>query len=370
MPDSRVTPLAEIDLRPLAELEASERAFLSCYLSGEAGRQSLKNRITRVRRLLAAKPDELDHFEASLTLLERWLDDHARGDDTVAVFACGALDFVQGWRLPIAVPNLLRAGAAPYLRPLAELQDEYGTLAVIAANNRATTIHLVTLSRSTAAARVRGDVKNAVKKGGWSQKRYARRREKQLERYATEVVERLDALDRDHTIDRIVLVGSAESLQQIESSIPPRLRDRTFRRDGINVGGDNEALIEEAWAAWFVAEREEERALWDEIAEEAFGEGLAAFGADDVLEALGQGRVDTLLVSRDSTVQGTRCRACEHLVPGTSDACPKCGSTDVFTIDLINELVRQAELTSADVEFADASDALSQEDGVAALLRY
>lgn len=365
-----VTPLADIDLRPLAELEASERAFLSCYISGAAGRRSLRNRIDRVRRLLAGNTHELDHFEASLALLLRWLDEETQEDDVVAVFACGALDFIRGWRLAAPVPDILRAGAAPYLRPLAELQDEYGTLAVVAATNRATSIHLVTLSRTLPAGRVRGDVKNAVKKGGWSQKRYARRREKQLERYATEVVERLDALDREHEIDRIVLLGSAESLREIEGAIPQRLRDRVFRRDQVEVGGDIEDVIDEAWIAWFDAEREGERDLRDEIREEAFGDGLAAIGAGDVLAALREGRVDTLLLRRDSEVEGTRCRSCEHVAAGRSSECSKCGGADVFPIDLVNEIVRQAELTGAYVEFADPSAAFDNEDGVAALLRY
>lgn len=370
MPEFAPTPLSDIDLRPLAELEASERAFLSCYLSGQAGMQSLKNRIDRLRRLLAATPAELDHFEASLALLERWLADHPPGDGAVAVFACGALDFIEGWQLPVDVPNSLRVGAGAYLRPLAELKDEYGTLAVVAADNRATTIHMVTVDRAEPGGRVRGDVKNAVKKGGWSQKRYARRREKELERYATDVVDRLDTLDRERTIDRIVLLGSAESLQQIDAAIPERMRERVFRRDGVSVGGDQDEVIDQAWVAWFAAEREGESRLWQQIRERAFGQDLAALGATDVLAALQQGRVDTVLVSRDSTVKGTRCRACEHVVHGTPDTCQKCGSKDVFALDLVNEFVRQAELTSAYVEFADPTDDLSREDGVAALLRY
>lgn len=79
-----------------------------------------------MRRLLAAEPAELDHFEASLTLLERWLDEHARGEGTVAVFACGALDFVQGWRLPIGrdTPSLFTGGRLPgrHVRPVPRAQ--------------------------------------------------------------------------------------------------------------------------------------------------------------------------------------------------------------------------------------------------------
>src|SRR5690606_33995102 len=114
------------------------------------------------------------------------------------------------------------------------------------------------------------------------------------------------------------------------------------------------------------AEREHERRLWDRIRDEALGHGLAALGATDVLAALQEGRVDTLLVSRDGRAKGTQCRACGHLVHGTPDTCQKCGSADVFPLDLINELVRLAELTSAEVEFADPSDDLSREDGAAA----
>ncbi|GMV22444.1 MAG: hypothetical protein AMXMBFR57_23930 [Acidimicrobiia bacterium] len=370
MTDTSSTPLADIDLRPLAEMEAAERAFLSCYLTGDTGAESLKNRVARVRRLLSKSPAELDHFEASLALLEQWLADNPPGDGTVAVFTCGALDFVQGWRLPVSVPDTLRVGAAAYLRPLAELKDEYGTLAVVAADNRAATIHLVTVDRTTTGGRVRGDVKNAVKKGGWSQKRYARRRDKQLERYATDVVARLEALDTEHAIDRIILVGSTESLQEIEAAIPAGLRDRVFRRDGVSVSADESDVMEAAWAAWFAAEREGEQKLWEQIREEAFGQDLAALGATEVLAALKQGRVDTVLVSRDSAVKGTRCRACAHVVHGTPDTCQQCGSKDVFSEDLVNEFVRLAELSAAYVEFADPSEELAQEDGVVALLRY
>lgn len=89
-----------------------------------------------------------------------------------------------------------------------------------------------------------------------------------------------------------------------------------------------------------------------------------------MLAALKQGRVDTVLVSRDSAVKGTRCRACAHVVHGTPDTCQQCGSKDVFSEDLVNEFVRLAELSAAYVEFADPSEELAQEDGVVALLRY
>lgn len=362
--------MQEIDLRPLAELEAAERAFLSCYASGAEGSQSLDNRVTRVRRLLADLPAELEHFEASLALLHRWLEEHPVGEGHVAVFTCGALDFAQGWHLPVAVPNLLRVGSSPYLRPLAELKDEYGTLAVVAADNEATRIHVVDVDHASIEASVRGDVKNAVRKGGWSQKRYARRRENQLERYADEVAEVLVNLDRERGFKRIVLVGSDESLQAIEAQLPEAIRVRTLRHEGLDRADGEAGIIEAGWHQWFAGERREEAQLWDEIRNEALAHGLAALGPTDVLGALEGGRVSRLLVDREAKVSGTQCRTCEHLVHGTPETCQRCGSADVFQLDLIDALVRHAELTSADVEFCDPIPALAEEGGVGALLRY
>jgi peptide subunit release factor 1 (eRF1) len=268
------------------------------------------------------------------------------------------------------VPSLLRVGSSPYLRPLAELQDEYGTLAVVAADNTSTQIHLVHVDDSRVEGRVRGDVKNAVKKGGWSQKRYARRREKQLERYADEVVEVLADLDRKHGFKRIVMVGSTECLQEIEKRMPQPLRERSHRHDALDPHQGDGAVIEAGWEQWFAVERAEEQQLWEEIRNEALGHGLAALGATEVLGALNASRVAHLLVDREASIKGTRCRACEHVVHGTPETCQACGAAGVFAIDLVDELVRLAELTSAEVEFADPIPALSEEDGVAALLRY
>lgn len=363
--------LADIDLRPLAELESAERAFLSFYATGLDGVRSLDHRAARVRRLLADEPAELEHFEANVALLTTWLEAHPIADGAVVVFTCGALDFTQGWKLPAEVPTLLRVGPSPYLRPLAELKDEYGTLAVVAADNRATDIYVVNVEGADLERRVRGDVKNAVKKGGWSQKRYARRREKELERYADEVVEVLGELDREFEFDRVVLVGSAESLREIDAQLPPSLRDRVFRHEeGVDPADGEEALVAAGWREWFKAERRDEARLWDEIREEALGRDLAALGPTDVLAAAAAGRMATLLVDREASVAGTRCRTCQHLVHGTPETCQSCGAADVFKVDLVQELVRLAELTSADVEFCDPTPGLTEEGGVAALLRY
>jgi hypothetical protein len=118
--------LEGIDLRALAEMAAPERAFLSFYGSGAASLQSLDDRARRIRVLVAGNEAELEHFERSLELLrERLPRNGAPSFPGLVVFACWALDFVKEDPLPIAPRDVLWLVSSPYLRPLAELQDEY-----------------------------------------------------------------------------------------------------------------------------------------------------------------------------------------------------------------------------------------------------
>ena len=150
----------------------------------------------------------------------------------LAVFASYADDYVRREDLPVAVPDLLRVGPAPYIRPLAELEDEREDFLVVAADNSESRIIRVTSAEAERADRIRGDVKNAVKVGGWSQQRYARRREKQLHRYAGEVAEALAELCRGADYSRIVLLGSDETIRAIEAAMLAGGRREGRRRGG------------------------------------------------------------------------------------------------------------------------------------------
>ncbi|HSU82896.1 MAG TPA: hypothetical protein VLR69_10775, partial [Thermoanaerobaculia bacterium] len=121
---------------------------------------------------------------------------------------------------------------------------------------------------------------------------------------------------------------------------------------------------------FFNAEREAESKLWDKIKDEVCRGGLAVTGPEEVLKAAAVGRVEKIAVTRDAKLPGTRCRDCENLSSGALTKCKICGSADVFPVDLVNELTELAALTSAETDFVDPIEGLSQAGEVAALLRY
>lgn len=361
----------EIDLKALAAKEGPERAFVSLYVSGKEGTGFVERRERRILSLLEEEEDERTHFVESMALLRRFLEENPPDAPSDCAFASWAADFATGCPLPVAGPDLLRLDASPYIRPLAELRDEYEPFVVVAADATRARIFLVTDALAVPWDRVRGDVKNRVKKGGWSQQRYARRRENELHHYAKEVEEVLAEASRESDFDRIVLLGSDETLREIEEALPKALADKVVAREAVDLKTSEGALLAEAFDLFFEEEREEEERVWDLVRNEWLRGGLAAMGPEETLFAVQNGRADTVLVNRDAKIPGIACRDCENVRPGGDDeTCAVCGTDDVFPVDLVEEIVRETERTSARVEFADPVPALAKEGGVAALLRW
>lgn len=364
--------IQDIDLRELSGHEAPDRVFLSVYVGGEAGAQAIEHRLNSLRAVLedGNEERELEHFDENARMVREWLQGQPTATGTTCVFACYALDLLRGYHLDLELATDVRIGVAPFVRPLAELQDEYQTFAIVAADNHTTRIFLVTAQHSEVADQVSGGVKNHVRKGGWSQKRYQRRRDDQLQHYARDVAEHLAELSGRESFERIVLLGSDETLIAIEEELHPELTSRVVARDSADLKAGEAALIEAAFEHYFAAEREAERALWQHIQDEYKSGGLAAVGGADVLGAVSTGRADAIVVERDAALPGRRCSECENSFEGEPERCPICRSDVMAEIDLVNELTRQAEATGARVEYADTISGLNRVGGVAALLRY
>ncbi len=358
-------------LRQLSDLVGPERAFLTVYLDAADERSVLDSRFAHIRSLLSEEPEETEHFENSLEIANALLDAHtAPHGGAVAVFASWGADLAVAFELPLAVGSMAWMGDAPYVRPAYELLDEHETFAVAVVDNTRAKIYLVASGEAEEEASVRGDVKNRVKKGGWSQKRYARRREKELGVYAQSVADSLVELDDERPFARLVLLGSEETALAVQSALRSDLADKLVAMDVAETDAPEADLIEHAADLSAEAEREEEESLWREIREQGLGGTLSAFGPVSVLDVLQAARAEAILLDREAEIGGTKCRTCEHVVYGTPDTCQRCGAADVFAVDLTEVITEQAARTGASVDFADPMEPLAEAGHVAALLRY
>ena len=363
---------AAIDLTKLSNISVPERACLSLYLAHPTSLQALDKRIDRACQTLkrdGAEKSEREHFDENVQMVQKYLKQNPFESGSLAIFSCWILDVFEVYPLTTPVDDLLWVDSSPYIRPLAELQDEYEDVAVVVADNKKARIFLVSSAVAESENVITGNVKNHVKKGGWSQQRYERRRDKQLLLYAREIAEALKELDRTEAFRRILLVGSKEILRILFENLPGPLQNKA-RQKAIDLSKGEGTLNRDIMDLFQEQERQSEQVLWERIRTEVLREGLGIVGLDSVADAAQAGQIDTLIVDRHFKPTGQRCRDCENLQRKVQETCSQCGSTSLFEVDMVNELVEWVKQSGGDVDFTDPIDTLTQAGQIAALIRY
>ena len=360
-----------VDLRQFADITAPERAFLSVYIAGPQSAPNLEGRFQKARRVLtgAAAKDEREHFDQNVKVVREYLDRNPLKSGSLCIFSCWVLDFFQAVPLGPPVKDLLWIDSSPYIRPLAELQEDFENVAVIIADNQKARIFLVSSAVADSEEVIHGNVKNHVRKGGWSQQRYERRRDKQLLLYAREIVDALSRLDKEETFRRIILVGSKETLRVVYENLPQALQRKASEK-ALDLSKGDYAINQDIMELFLEQERRSELDLWEKIQGHYLRGGLAAVGIDEVLWAAKSGRVEQMIVNRSFSPEGRRCRDCTNLEIGVAQRCSGCGSESLFRIGVVNEIVEMLKLSGAEVDFADQIEALEEAGEIAALLRY
>jgi peptide chain release factor subunit 1 len=365
--------MSDIDLRRLADMSLQERAFLSVYLSDPRSLSGLERRLHQLRRALAAggpERDELSYFDENVAALWKHLEKNPLKSGGLCLFVCSPLDVLEAIPLTASAGDHAVVDSSPFIRPLAELQDEYENVAVVVADNKRARIFLISTAVPGAAETIEGNVKNHVRKGGWSQQRYERRRDKQLLLYAREIVDALARLDREEEFRRILLVGGKEILGIVDDNLPRTLAARVAGRKAVHLGRGEEALHEDILELFFEEERQSEARLWEKIRTEFLREGLGVVGLQEVLDAARMGRVEKMLVDREFHPRGVRCRSCDRLHASEVHRCEECGSSSVYTVGVVNEICELLARTRAETDFVDSLPALEKAGRIGALLRY
>jgi peptide chain release factor subunit 1 len=363
--------LQNIDLRKLAEIQGNGRDVVSAYFQSADGLKPLATRERQLRAILADDPLEAENFDRSMQMIRSALEEHSlEGAQGVCIFGSAILDIVLGYSISIRVPDQLYVGPAPYIRPLAELQDEYETFALVVCDNDKTSIYTVTDEKAEVELAIKGGVKNHVRKGGWSQQRYERRRDEQLAHYAKDAVEALKDLVKRYSIRRVVLLGSAETMRAIQGEMDDNLRQLVVGSEPFDLHRPEDDIVARAYESYFDDERKAEQDLWQRIKSEVMRGGRAAAGAAEVLRYALIGRIEAAVVTRDAKILGAACRDCEHLQAEPEGNCKSCQSENIFSLDLVDAIARQLKQTSAQLNFVDPLPGLSEAGDVAGLLRY
>lgn len=364
----------DVDLGRLVERvdPESRDVFLSVYVDAtdQGHEKALSLRSQEIEASLETA-EEVEEFRASWELVESQLRriGARREVKGMAIFASSVHGFQEGHALAAPVPTRMVLDSSPYVRPLARFQDAYEAFLLILLDGQRGTIYLVDQARAEKVGGKKTKLIGRHRNGGMSQMRYQRHRQGVVNRFYDDLVEQADRVVRDEGVDRLVVAGPGEAKRQLVGRLTPQLKEALVAVEDTDFGDEGDDELIRRFVALGRALEANDSAETARQLRRALRRGeLALMGAFPVARAAFDGRVDVLVVRKDSVAGGRKCEA--HNAFFESAATCHCGSQGT-EVDLINEAIEYTARADGTVEFVPRDNEVMQRLGdVGALVRW
>jgi len=374
-------------LSHLRGLQAGEHGVLSLYLNFDPSEfPNLRERHMQVDALLAdaerrhageenrnaSREDRLALREDIERVRELLTDEElaVQGARGFAIFCSTPADIFVLVTLPRAVQPTMAVQTHPFIEPLVELLVPERWCVLLVSRRAGRTLR-GTREGFSEVAGVLDDVHGRHSQGGWSQARYQRGIEHEVDEHIRRTCAVLFEHFRRRAFDRLLIASPAELRHRVEGELHDELRRRLAGHFEIDV---ERATPDQAHRrAMPLIEADENRRELESL--ERLREGLApgghaTAGLDEVLELLNERRVQTLLLAHGLTAPGFICPSCGRLAAADAP-CPVDGSTPEPREDIVESAIELALDQSAEVLVVrHQPDGLAEHGPIAALLRY
>jgi peptide chain release factor subunit 1 len=367
-------------LRRLAEVRLDRPVVLSLYLNldpaefatpparATAVRSLLDEADRAVRALQDAPHQEKMDLRANLDRAREVLEGDlpTEGAHGLALFIAEPVALREVLKLPRAVANRVAIGRSPLLTPLARLERrERWCVALV--NRRDARIFRGSHDGLREVEQIHDVVFGQHDQGGLAQARYQRGIEKEKDDHLKRTADALMKHFKRQPFERLIVGGPREVVADFESKLHGYVGDRLAGRIEVDVEHSPPDQVLEAAQPVF-EELEDAR---EAEAFERMGES-AAIGLDDVLPALNERRVETLVVDEGFTAPGTSCPACGWLGPAGETSCPADGTELEGLDDLTEAAIELTIQQSAEILVVRRrrEELAQRAGGIAALLRF
>ena len=298
-------------LRRLADTRPAQGKVLSLFLNLDPRefataparsteiRSMLDRAARRVREHESLTHEERAALRADLERMQAELGDGglAKGAHGVAVFASGPAGLFEVLKLSEPIEHDPVIADAPFIEPLSAIgpPDRW---CVVLVNRRTARLLCGVSGQLEEVELIRDDVHGQHDQGGWSQANYQRSIDKDAADHVKRSAEVTFARLKDALPAGILVGAPQELINDFERELHPYLRERLAGRLDIDVEHSTVDEVNRAAAKHIEqANRAKQDAALARLAEEfGAGSGRAASGLDEVLAALEQQRVETLLV--------------------------------------------------------------------------
>jgi peptide chain release factor subunit 1 len=293
----------------------------------------------------------------------------AKGAHAVAVFASGPAGLFEALKLPRPLAHEPVVADSPQVGPLAAL-GAAERWCVLLVNRREARLLCGGRDGMSEVALIEDDVHGQHDQGGWSQARYERSVEQDVDshlKHTAEIV--FERLKRDLP-DGLLIAAPQELAGDVEAALHPYLRERLAGRLELDVQSTTpDRVAAAAGERIAAAAREREDAALARLHEALATGGRGAAGLAAVLDALVEQRVEVLLLDDGHSAPGVRCPACGWLGQDAA-ACPADGTATETVEDVVECAVGRAIEQDAAVRVLVDRPELGPHGGIAAVLRF
>jgi peptide chain release factor subunit 1 len=332
-------------------LNLAERLVREDERLNHAEREALREDLERVRSYLGA---ELD----------------AAGAHAIAIFCSGPADLFEVIKLPRPVPHDAIVNDTPYVEPLVGIGARE-RWCVLLANKHVGRILCGSREQLREVERVEAEITTVRDVGGAFPANESRTTDRDVEQHFKNLARLMLERCSRRPPDGVLVGAPRELVNELEARLHPDVRKRVCGRVEVDVehSAPDDVLAAAAPVIAAEARRREDEAL-ERLAQRLGTGDRAAAGLEDVLTAVNEQRVQTLLVDERLAVPGRRCPQCGLLALPATTRCPADGSQMVDLDDVVEAAVEGTLSQSATVDVLRNRDELARHGGIAALLRF
>jgi peptide chain release factor subunit 1 len=370
-------PITQARLRALAAVHPDEGRVLSVFLNLDPTEFATPSaRSSAITSVLTAAAHKVESKEG-LTHVERMAlrddvdrvrdvllsDVASNGTRAVAVYACGPADLLEVVRLRRPVANKVVLDRTAFVEPLV-LHGTDESWLVLVTNRRAARLFVGPGDALEETDRFVDDVHSEYQKQGWSPSRFDRSVEQEVKDHLANAADLAFDVYKHRGLDRVLIGAPDDLLAEFKGKLHPYLRERIAGRISVDI--ENASVDDVRSAARPLIEehaRKCEREALDRLAQGVGTGGRGAAGIADVLDALNQARVETLLIAENFRASGRVDFGAGLLLPVGAESGEE-------VEDIVEPAIEKAIEQSATAMVVRHHDDLVPLGGIGAVLRF
>ncbi len=364
--------LSENDLRELLDF-ITDDPVVSVYLNTDPSVGNAETHKKQIRSMVR-EINLTNDVEAIEKFFDHEYNWSGRG---VAVFSCQPQNFFRAYPLAVPVSNLLHISDRPSVKQLAALFDNYGGYGVVLIDKQGARLFNFHLGELREQEGVLGESVKRTKHGTVGSNVPGRRGSGSASHAVDETVERnmkeaaefaIRFFEENH-VRRILVGGTDENVRLFCNLLPKSWQSLVMGTFPMSMTASHTEVLTRALEIGMKAEQEREAGLVEDLITAAAKGSGGVIGLDSTLDAINNGRVQTLIISEGFRKNAYRCKSTGMLTTKPDEVCA--GEDDVETVyDVVDFIVNEAMRTGGDVEVVNGNNDLDNAGKIGAILRY